>query len=233
MIGYFVFDGKCSKDFGLYISGGDTFGSAERDVTKISIPGKNGDLIVDNGRFKNKPVVYPAFIRQRFKAYAKEAREWLGQKSGYRKLQDSYHPEYYRMASFTGPLDFDTRMLNLSGECNISFDCKPQRYLVIGDIPIEVRDAAEVYNPTPFEAYPLIRVYGTSGNIIVGDTIMQISAIDEYVDIDCELQNAYKGTVNCNLNVSNVFPNLTAGVTGVTFEGDISKMELRPRWWTI
>ena len=233
MTGFFIFDGKCSKDFGLYISGGGTFGTPKRDVTKISIPGKNGNLIIDNGKFENIVVTYPAFIRHKFKDYAKEVREWLGSRSGYFKLQDNYNPDYYRMASFSGPLDFDTRVLNQSGECNISFECKPQRFLVVGDSPIEVKEPMVLYNPTPFAAFPLIRVYGSEGNVLIGDSVMQISSIDEYVDLDCEMQNAYKDIVNCNANVSNVFPTLPAGEVGVNFEGNITKLEIIPRWWSI
>lgn len=233
MIGYFVFDGRCSKDFGLYISGGETFGAPKRDVTKIAIPGKNGELIIDNGRFENKIINYPAFIRTKFKDYAKEAREWLCSRSGYFKLIDSYNPEYYRMASFLGPLDFDTRVLNRSGECTISFDCKPERYLLSGDTIVTVNGSVYLYNPTPFTAFPLIRVYGKNGNVLIGDTIVNISLIDEYVDLDCEMQNAFKGTVNCNKNVSNKFPTLPMGKTGVTFEGNITKLEIRPRWWSV
>ena len=42
---WFTFNGKSSKDFGVYISGLNTFGAPERDVDIISISGRNGDLI--------------------------------------------------------------------------------------------------------------------------------------------------------------------------------------------
>lgn len=233
MIGYFVFDGKCSKDYGLYISGSGTFNAPERDVSKIEIPGKNGDLLIDNGRFKNITGTYPAFIRHKFKEYTKEVREWLLGSKGYLKLFDSYHPEYFRLASFSGPLDFEARVLNRSGECNIVFDCKPQRFLNEGDVFLVISAGMKLYNPTPFTARPLIRVYGTDGVLLVGGTVMQISAIDSYVDIDCETQNAYKDSVNCNLNLSNTFPELPAGETAISYEGNITSVEIKPRWWTV
>ena len=60
MIGYIVYGGKCSKDYGLYVSGSGTFNAPERDVDLVEVPGKNGTLVLDNGRFKNIPVTYPA-----------------------------------------------------------------------------------------------------------------------------------------------------------------------------
>ena len=234
MIGYFVYGGKCSKDYGLYISGGGTFNAPERDVELVEVPGKNGSLVLDNGRFKNITVTYPAFIGHKFKSLSGAAREWLLRTSGYVRLEDSYNPENYRLARFGGPLDFDTRVLNRSGECNLSFDCKPQRFLTEGDFTIDVLGSIQLFNPTPFPALPLIRVYGASGTLMVGDAIIQISDIPEYMDIDCELMNAYKGTVNCNSKINAPrFPTLPAGKTGIAYDGNISHVQIKPRWWTI
>lgn len=234
MIGYFVFSGKCSRDYGLYISGGETFNAPERDVEVIEIPGRNGNLIKDNGRFKNISVTYPAFVRMKFKEHASEARGWLLKESGYKRLEDSYNTDFYRMARFSGPLDFNTRVLNRSGECNISFDCKPQRFLKIGDYPVAFFQAGQLYNPTFYPALPLFRVYGTDGNLLIGNTVIQISMIDEYLDIDSDTQNAYKGTINCNEQIyAPEFPMLKEGQTGISFEGNITKVEVIPRWWTV
>lgn len=229
----FVFGGESSKKYGLYISGSGTFSAPERDTQIKEIPGKNGNLIIDNHRFKNISIVYPAFIRTKFREYTDAARAWLLSDSGYRKLEDTYHPFEYRMARFTGPLDFDVRALNQSGECTLSFDSKPQRFLKSGDSIYILESAGGLVNPTPYEARPLIRVWGESGTLIVGNTFVDIEAIDEYIDIDSDTQNAYKGTMNCNENISSDFPVFKAGETGVKFEGAISRVEIQPRWWTI
>lgn len=228
-----LFNGRMSDSFGIYISGSGTYNAPERDTESIEIPGRNGALVIDNKRFKNVVVSYPAFIRQMFKEHAAGAREWLLQSAEYVRLEDSYHPEYFRLARFQGPLDFDTRFLNLSGECTLNFDCKPQRFLKSGEYKITTEKAIILYNPTGMEALPYIRIYGTSGQLIVGNTIMDISEIDEYIDIDCDTQNAFKETKNCNDKVTNAFPTFPAGETGIIFSGDITRVEITPRWWTV
>lgn len=233
MIGKFEFNNLLSSDFAIYISGSGTYNAPERDTESVSIPGKNGDLIIDNKRFKNITVKYPAFIREEFKDNTDGARAWLLRDGSYHRLEDSYHPGEFRMARFIGPLDFDTRALNKSGEFNIEFDCKPQRFLKYGELPIGVTENTTLYNPTSFNALPKVRVYGTKGTLIIGNVIMDIKDIDEYVDIDCEMQNAMKGTMNKNHTISNIFPELYPGKNGVKFEGDILKIEIIPRWWTI
>lgn len=233
MTGVLIFDGKSSREFGLYISGSGTFNAPQRDIETVEIPGKNGTLTIDKKRFLNITISYPAFIREKFRAYTDAAREWLLAAPGYRRLEDSYHPEEYRMARFTGPLDWDARILNRSGECTLDFDCMPQRFLKMGEIPHTLTASGTFVNPTVFEAKPLFRVYGTSGTLMVGNTAIEISEIEEYIDIDCDTQNAYKGTENCNSKVTPAFPTFPVGQTGVMFSGGITSVTVIPRWWTI
>lgn len=230
-----IYNSKHSRDFGIYISGSGTFNSPERDAETISIPGKNGDLEVSHNRFKNIAVEYPAFIVSKFKDNAAAARAWLLAASGYHRLEDTYHSEYFRLGRFTGPLDFDMKFLNRAGEFKLQFDCKPQRFLKSGEEVLMFTAAGSIYNSTEFTALPLIRVYGTAaGTLTIGNTIVQINAISEYVDLDCELQDAFKGSTNCNGNVyAPNFPALSPGGTGISFSGGITKLEIKPRWWTV
>lgn len=234
MIDFFSYMGKRSRDFGIYISGSGSFNAPERDVTMVSIPGRDGDLTIDNGRFKNVSIVYPAFIHEYFYTLSSAAKAWLLSHTGYARLEDTYNPDIFRVGLFAGPIDFDMRFQNWGGECELVFNCKPQRFLKSGENIVEAASAVTVFNPTLFTALPLIRVYGTAaGTLIVGNHILQISKIDEYVDIDSDLQHASKGSQNCNDKISGNFPMLPPGETGVTFSGGIIKIEIKPRWWTI
>lgn len=233
MMHSFFFKGKKSQDFGIYISGSGTYNFPERDIEKVEVPGRNGDLLIDNKRYKNVTLTYPAFVREKFKELTDVARMWLMADPEYQRLEDTYHPEQFRVARFTGPMDWDMKFMNRSGECNLTFDCKPQRYLKLGEHPVVSEGKVILFNPTGFEALPLIRVYGTSGDLVVGNTVVQIKTIDGYMDIDSETQNAYKGLQNCNRQIyAPVFPSLPAGKTGIMTEGNIEKIEIIPRWWT-
>lgn len=234
MIGSFWFDGVNSREMGIYVSGSGTFNSSERDMEKIEVPGRSGDLLIDKKRYKNVTVTYPAFIRTKFKDLTDLARMWLLSDPGYKRLEDTYHPDEYRMARFAGPIDFDVKFQNRAGECSLSFDCKPQRYLKMGEYPIKGTGKLRLYNPTKCQAEPLIRVYGTSGTLHVGDTAIQIRSISGYVDLDSETQNAFKGTENCNKNIILTdFPVLQEGETGIYKEGNITGYEITPRWWRL
>ena len=235
-INYFFFAGKCSRDFETYISGSNTFNLPERDVSKISVPGRNGDLIQDNGRWQNLPVSYPAFICKNIEKNAEGLRAWLASTKGYQRLEDSYHPDFFRLAAFTGGLTFETGQWNRSANFEIQFDCKPQKYLKLGETPIEITSGQTLFNDW-LESLPKILLSGNGeGQITIGDRRVRISDIRQNTVIDCELQNVYAGNVNLNNKVTlnnYEFPKLDPGENKILFQGGISGVKIIPRWWTI
>lgn len=83
-------------------------------------------------------------------------------------------------------------------------------------------------------AKPLIRVYG-KGIVQIGkQTIEILKAPTEYIDIDCDIQDCFEGTVNRNSYVSLTdFPVLGPGSNGITLGTGITKVEITPRWWIL
>lgn len=86
----------------------------------MEIPG-SGAMVRDNGTYKNITVSYPAFIHKDFLRNTDGAHVAPRLSDDIPKVEDDYHPDEYRMAVFTGPLDFDTRFLNRSGEMTLNF----------------------------------------------------------------------------------------------------------------
>lgn len=233
---YLVFDGKASTDFGVWISGGGTFNAPGRDFETVSVPGRNGDLTLDNGRYKNVQVTYPAFISSDFSARIEAFRSWICSKTGYKRLEDTYHPDEYRLGIYQGGLSVKTAPRNIAGSFDITFNCKPQRYLKSGEHAVSFTASGEIYNPTEYTALPLLRVYGT-GSFTIGGITIEVNSTTTagYIDIDCELMDAYKGTTNCNGYITltdGEFPKLDPGTVTVTLTS-VTKVEITPRWWRL
>ena len=55
---FFKFNGVVSLDEQLIITNKDTYKGASRDLTFTQIPGRSGDLITDNRRYKNAKITY-------------------------------------------------------------------------------------------------------------------------------------------------------------------------------
>ena len=153
-LNYFIFNGKSSLDFGVYIGGQATFNAPQRDVSKVSIPGRSGDLIRDNGRFLNIEVTYNVVIMKEFRGKTAEIRAWLKEPTSYARLEDTYNPDFYRMGICTASIDFDTLAFNEAGKAQVTFDCKPERFLKSGEETISVGSLSwmgkTIFNPTNF-----------------------------------------------------------------------------------
>ena len=231
---YITYDGQDLRNFGLYISGVNVFNAPERAYDEITIPGRNGLLLGSERRLENIPVVYPSFIYTNFKTNASNLRSFLLSKIGYKKLIDTYHPDEFRLGFYAGGLEAEMTSKLDAGQFDLTFNCKPQRYLTSGETPITLNASGTVTNPTLFDAQPLIRVYGTGGITVNGVTIT-ISEADGYTDIDCEIMEAYKGSTlkNYAISMNSVnFPVLSPGNNTITFDG-VTSATITPRWWTL
>lgn len=129
----FTFNGHNSAEYGLFITGAAVHDGAAYDYEFIEIPGRNGDLILDNGRFHNLEVRYPAFVVDPAKMPA--IRAWLLGARGYHQLTDDYNPTEYRMACFAYSLQADPFALS-AVNFDLVFNCKPQRWQTAGEQPV-------------------------------------------------------------------------------------------------
>lgn len=133
MRNYFIYNGRDSRDFGVYISGQGTFKAPQKAYQFYNIPGRNGALIGYDNRFENIDISYEAFIYKDFNKNIAEFRSFLLSVPGYARLEDSYHPDEFRMAAYVGPFDPTITSKNDAGSFVITFNCKPQRYLLSGE----------------------------------------------------------------------------------------------------
>lgn len=238
IMGVFWFKGKSCAEFGIHVSEYPDQNSPERNVTILEIPGRNGTLTIDNGNFKNITRTYSTYfnsVRSGTPASSRAIKEWLLIEPGYHRLTDEYEPDYFRLARFTGPLNIDS-FFDLYGRCDISFDCAPQKYRFSGQESKPILTTGQrLNNPEAFPSKPIITIYGKGdGTLLCGNQIIKITGIDEYITLDSETQNAYKGLKNQNTSIDlAVFPELAPGDTAFSWTGGITKIEVTPRWWTI
>ena len=216
---YFTFDGKSSRDYDVYLTGEGVFNAPERAVEMLEIPGRNGNYALDQGKFNNITVTYKAGIvdvsESNFADKVSAVRNWLCSKVGYKRLSDDYNPNEYRMAVFKSGVNIDHVDLK-TGEFEITFDCKPQRWLTSGETAVTVADGGTLSNPTPFEAEPLLAVdgYGTIGfngyeieieNVPIGDIVIYEGGTSSSLVLDeSNLNLGDTITVNANQNKTSI-----------------------------
>lgn len=237
-MGIIKYNGISTDEVGIVVETPPNYEIPERNYEIISVPGRNGDIVIDLNSYKNVVREYNIAIGEEdgdFSVLSSKIANWLYSGHGYLRLEDSYLPEYYMMAAVIAPNNI-INILEQAGRATVQFNRKPQRFLKSGDRPIIVTKQTTLFNPTQFNSKPLIIVNGTgSGVVNIGGYSVKIDNLDGEITIDCELEESYKGTNNQNKKVtlSNGYPLLVPRDNIVNFSGGITKVTIIPRWWTI
>ena len=170
-----VFGGVDSSNYGIYITGEGVYNAPTRAVEFVDVPGRNGAIALDQGHFNNITVTYPAgtfgMSQSEFRQAVSNFRNAIMSLQGYQKLEDTYHPDEYRMAVYTAGLEVSPAHYGQAGEFDIIFECKPQRWLNSGDTAVTVTSGNTLTNPTQFEAGPLLAITGYGSVTFNGYTV--------------------------------------------------------------
>lgn len=232
---FFMFKQHSSLEFALLISEKGSYKGASRDISYTSVPGRSGDLITDNGRYKNVNIPYKCTLLNNtvkdFAELAHQIKGWLLAESGYFKLWDSYDGKYYRLASYSDEVDIEQELRCL-GSLSLSFNCKPFKYSFEGQNPVIFTEAGSLYNAEYYPSSPYIKITG-SGTVVlsINNNSFTFEDIDEFIEVDSEIMNAYKGTVPQNYKMTGEgFPTLTPGNNAISWVGNVTALEIVPRW---
>ena len=234
-LNYFMIDETSSLDYGVIISDAAVFDAPARAYESVSVPGRNGAVIFDEGYYENVKVTYDVSLLNK-NANLDGFRSWLMSFTKYVRIEDTYHPEEYRLGIPSGGLQISTERANKIGHFKVQFDCKPQRFLKSGEIGTEYTDSVTLFNPTQYPSKPIIRVYGHGILGVGSDSITIASNTLDYIDLDCDLCDAYCGSTNANAHVmlsGDNYPEFGIGTTGITLGTGITAVEIFPRWWTL
>lgn len=216
---------------GAYIWGAGEYSAPTRSVDFIEVPGRNGDLLIDNGNYTNTKAYFDVVIKREIEKNTDRLKHLLYSQKGYQRLYDSDLKGFYRMASFNSGFEI---MSNDGGVIRIEFDCKPFKYDILGENAVVFNSEGDLFNKYFEPSRPVITVYGVGqGNVYIGNQNIAISNIDEYVTIDAEMQDAFKGMENKNNTINTADIVLVPGNNGISFSGGVTRVEIKPRWVTI
>lgn len=239
-MGIIMFNGVSSEDYGILVEHPPGYQTPERNYEVTHIPGRNGDVLYDTGSYNNAERTYEIAFGNLIDNYftqASRVSQWLHEPVGYARLEDSYEPDVYRMGYFKDSVDFEN-ILSHAGRATIKFDCKPQRYLKIGEDTVNVVNNTNVFNPTVNVAKPLIKMtVSGSGTISTNGghiTFLGVPYGTEII-VDTETMNAREGMNNANRYIvfDGDFLTLTPGDNVFTVSASIKNVEVIPRWWII
>jgi len=242
-----------SKNYGVYITGEGVYDTPERDDEMVCIPGRNGALYRNKGAFKNIEVTYHCGMvgdaQTDFAQGIASFRNALLLRSRYLPLYDDYNPDEYRMAVYRRGLEITPVAYGQAGQFDITFECKPQRFLKSGDTELTWSSSGQsATNPTGWNASPIIKfkMTGATGTITLGGNgvrgVITINGapLNTEIIVDCEVGEAYTGYVgqptasmNQYVDLGAKLPYLGGGSTRITYTSNVTNLKVTPRWWRI
>ena len=123
---HFTFGGTSSASFNFIIVENNNLNGFENDFELIEIPGRSGDLLINNNRKKNKEINIEAYIDLDglgdAKTVSRDVKQWLQGEVKYKDLTFSNDLTEYK-AIVKGPIEIVEEIEGLLN-INFKFSCK-------------------------------------------------------------------------------------------------------------
>lgn len=225
----FEFNGISTDSLGLIVTNRRIYKTPSRNQKLISIPGRTGDAVDDEGTYPNIPIEYEVGSKNISRVFDYMA-DWLCV-PGYHKLIDSRDLGYYRRAVCTSGSDWEEEIKNF-GRSKISFSCIAYRYLLAGLNVITLTKPAAIINDLLYPSEPYIKIFG-SGDItlMINNVSYPVKDVNSFIEIDSEELEVFKGEESLNDKANfKEFPLLVSGDNRISWTGNVSKVEIIPNW---
>lgn len=210
---------------------------ATRKITVVQVPGSNREVVDMEDAWECYDQPYTLFVGDGTEDSIQEALDNTARvlyKNGWQVLLDDYEPDIYRLAYYQGGFDVTNKKTRV-GKFDVTFRCRPERYLRVFDCEMNVNKNDSVYNPTVYIARPLIHIEGSgNGTLTVGSTTVTIKNMVDYLNIDSDKQDVYRQPAeNRNSCMEGDFPLLYPKGNVINFTGGITSVKITPRFWVL
>lgn len=222
---YFIFKDESTLDYPIVVNTLPSMDSPSERVTKKEVPGRNGDLYVTDGSYES--MVKSCKCTLKDNTQIDLIKTWL--RGNGNVIFSNQSDRFYRTI-IINKIPFE-QILRCYSEFVVQFECDPLGYLLEGEDIITITSPLTLYNPGNHYSEPYMKIYG-SGNIqlSINNTELILNNIDEYVEVDSDILKCFKGTLNKGNDKIGKYPKLMPGANDISWIGNISKIEIKPRW---
>lgn len=236
---WFEYKGINSLDMNLRIVNNIIFPSPEADIEFVEVVGRDGELAVDNQRLKGVNFPIPVRLKPNVSVSSAATRisEWLKGDIGWHPLRFSGSPEYEYSAICYEQFNIQ-ETLKRYGKTVITFRLKPYKRRTDKRV-FTLTNGDKIYNPEKRISKPRICIEG-NGDIAFQNNGMDwllLLGVDGSITVDSEMMSVYKGDRNqfdkMISTLSPMFPALEPGGNKITWTGNVSKIEIDPRWGAV
>lgn len=211
-------------------------------IVTHKIPGRSGNLSQWDGSYEDYTVRYQCWFKSDpTGAQLRKAAAWLAGAPAGARLEDSYDPDVYRLATYEGGADVEN-IRNRYGRFDVVFRVDPRKFLKSGDAALNITSSGLLNNQTGNVAYPLIEVTGSVSGLVEINGVSLLVRFPGYdtktLRVDTYLREAWDitdgGETSMNEWIAGTdFPVIAPGRNSISISGGIDSIRVYPRWWMI
>lgn len=231
----FTFDGKKNTEFGLKVAEGKKITTSSLDVERVTVAGRDGDLLVSNSRLNSAELSFPVnFVKEKglIATEVYKISEWLNV-AGYKDLTISYDPDFIYRAAYLETFSIEETMRQF-GKTTINFVCYPVKFYKQGRTTQTLSNGATVNGLGNVKANPVITLVGSGDcTLTINGRKTKLRAVQNTITLDMQARQVFSGNLPAWDKVVRApqyqMPYLDAGRNLISWDGDFT-VKMAPYW---
>lgn len=232
---FFTFNGKSNEEFNLKLGQGIEYATSSNDLERVTVPGRDGELLVYNNRRKAVEQSFPLLLVKE-KGLTTDVipkiTEWLSVK-GFRDMSFSWDKEHiYKSAYLEGFSVEET--LKQFGKTKLNFLLHPIKYRKDGFNRLNLSNNSTILGKGNVMSDPVITIRGNGeGVLTINGRQTKFKNVQGVIVFDMQKKLVYSGNLPAWDKVVRspqyVMPKLDPGENRISWTGNFS-VELIPYW---
>lgn len=225
-----IIDNTYATKYDLYVINRINIPVSIKNVKTISVLGRNGVLTREYGYLDRTITVDFNFkIKDREDNMSKIIRNITSWLINAKKITFSDDKEVYYKVKLVSVSDIE-RNLRVLGKFSVTFTIEPFAYYAPYS-KLVLTNSTKIFNVGTFESEPLIKIFGTGTvNLNINNKTVTLKDVDGYIEIDSEIKETHKNFVSMNNKKVGEYPVFNVGENTISWTGNVTKIEIEPRW---
>lgn len=244
--GWFKIGNHWSEEFQMFLIKPPEKKKSQRMIALDEVSGVNKLVITDKGYYTNVEhtldCFYVSSVLENVQYLEDLITSALDTRGTYVDFIPYYDPKYcYKVVVINNPIF--SRDVSGGRGVPFSFDVSmaPFKYRVGGERAITLSKATQLFNPERYESFPRIKLFGKGDvSLFINNRETQVVGIEGtiIIDSDEDVLEVYQEKEGHLVNLHHQFvgnqnfPSLDVGMNYISWQGNVSKIEIEPRWQT-
>lgn len=233
-MGSFTFNGVSSTTHGLRVTSDYVINSTGNDVETVSVPGRDGDLLISKNRLKSVTIELPCTVLSSRKLTDAESdiSNWLNV-DGYKDLTLSWDPDFIYRSAFIETFEIASLMRQF-GKVKLNFLTYPVKFYKQGRTTQTLSNGATVNGIGNVNAKPIITLVGSGDcTLTINGRKTKLRAVQNTITLDMQARQVFSGNLPAWDKVVRSpqfqMPYLDYGRNLISWDGDFT-VSMIPNW---